>query len=308
MRFIVTGGAGFIGSHIAQRLLELDRGDVVVLDNLSVGKRRNVPSGARFHICDIRDSKKLSGFFKAGDFIFHNAAFVSIRGSYKPNMLREEIETNELGTLNVLEAAVKRRVQKMIFASSMAVYGHPQCLPVMENHPVVPLSPYGMSKLRGELFCQIYQRHFGLKTVVLRYFNTYGIRQTPSDYVGVMTTFIQQALENKSLTIFGNGQQTRDFVAVEDIVQANVLSAFSSVCGVYNVASGQDLSINKLASLIMSHFCPAKKSYKTKPSGEITRIIGGISKIKKDLHYSPKGQIEKEIPYIIEWWKRNKKP
>ncbi len=302
MRFIVTGGAGFIGSHIAELLLESGKGEVVVVDNLSVGKLENVHKGCKFYQCDILDKQRLCEIFKPADIVFHDAAFVSIRGSFESGKLSQELETNCTGTLNTLEAAVKAGAKKFIFASSMAIYGHPVNLPVEEPDPVVPLSPYGLSKLRGELYCRIFQERYGLETIALRYFNTYGTRQTPSDYVGVITKFIDQVLNAKPITVFGDGRQTRDFVCVKDVARANLLAAFSDVTGVFNVASGSDFSIDDIADLVIKNSGQGEKSYKDKPEGEIDKIVADISKITKELDYHPQYTLEDYMPQLIQWW------
>ena len=167
-----------------------------------------------------------------------------------------------------------------------------------------PISPYGFSKLRGELYCKIFQDKFGLDTTVLRYFNTFGIRQTPSDYVGVTTTFINQALSGKPLTIFGDGKQTRDFVWVKDIARANVLAAFSkkSKGEIFNIASGQEISINNIADSI-NKYTGNSKVYVSKPGGEISRIRADIARAKKVLGYKPEGELLIMLPSLINWWK-----
>jgi len=300
MKYLVTGGAGFIGSHIAKELIE-KKEDVVVFDNLSVGVEKNVPTGCKLIAGDIRDRVKLSEAMKDVDVVFHNAAFVSIRGSFE--RLREELDTNCIGTLNVLEAASDQGVKKVVFASSMAVYGEPKRLPVDESHPLNPVSPYGLSKLRGELYCKIFDENHGLKSVILRYFNTYGIGQTPSPYVGVITTFINQALRKKPLTVLGNGNQTRDFIWVEDVARANVLAASSNVSGAFNIGKGVEISINQLANMIIKHL-GGNKVHLDKPAGEVNRIFADISKAKKLLNYRPKGELEKILPFLVDWWRK----
>ena len=302
MKFLITGGAGFIGSHIAEELIKSKKGEVVVFDNLSVGKKENVPKGCRFIKGDIRNEAAIIKAMKGIDVVFHDAAFVSIRASF--DMLKHEVDNNVYGTLNVLEAAVKNKVKKLVFASSMAVYGEPKVLPVEEDSQLRPISPYGFSKLRGELYCKIFQDKFGIDTTVLRYFNTFGIRQTPSDYVGVTTTFINQALNGKPLTIFGDGKQTRDFVWVRDIARANVLAAFNkkSRGEIFNIASGQEISINSIADSI-NKYTGNSRVYVPKPGGEISRIRASIAKAKKVFGYKPEGELLIMLPSLINWWK-----
>jgi len=301
MKFLVTGGAGFIGSHIAEELIRTGKGEVIVFDDLSVGKAENIPAGCTFIEGDIRHKKKLARAMKDVDLVFHNAAFVSIRGSFE--RLREELDINCLGTLNVLEAAVERGVKKVIFASSMAVYGEPRYLPVDDEHPLNPISPYGLSKARGEQYCKIFREKHGLSTVALRYFNTYGMRQSPSPYVGVITTFINQALNGEPLTVFGDGNQARDFVWVKDVARANILAAFSDVNGAFNVGSGIETSINQLADLVMKYL-GGKTIHLEKPPGEVTRIVADISRTRKLLNYEPQGDLSQLLPTLIEGWSR----
>lgn len=299
MKFLITGGAGFIGSNIAEELVKTKKGDVVIFDNLSVGKKENIPQKCEFIKGDVRDIKQLRNVTKDIDMIFHEAAFVSIRGSFEK--IIDDIETNCIGTFNVLKTASENNVKKVIFASSMAVYGEPKKLPVKEDYQLNPISPYGLSKVRGELYCKIFEEYFGIKTVVLRYFNTFGIKQKPSPYVGVITTFINQALEGKPLTIYGDGNQTRDFVWVNDVAHASVLAAISKESGIFNIGSGIETSINKVADAIINTV-GGKKVYKPKPAGEINRIVANITKAKEKLGYRPTRNIIESIPKLINWW------
>ncbi len=297
MKFLVTGGAGFIGSHIAEELLK--KGEVVVFDDLSVGSRNNVNDKCTFVRGDIRNIDSVKKVMDGIDVVFHNAAFVSIRGSFQK--LTEDFETNCIGALNVIKSAAEAGIKKFIFASSMAVYGEPNNVKVKEEDCTKPISPYGLSKLRGELYCKIFEEEFGMKSVVLRYFNTYGTRQTESPYVGVITTFINQALRKKPLTVYGDGKQTRDFVWVRDIVQANMLSAFSNAGGIFNVGSGNEISVNDVADAVIKNV-GGEKIYVDSPAGEISRICADISKGEKVLGYKPGGKLGGILPEIIDWW------
>jgi len=185
------------------------------------------------------------------DTVFHNAAFVSIRGSF--DRLEDDLEINSMGTLNVLRESTAARVRQFIFASSMAVYGSPEKFPVTEDLQIAPNSPYGLSKVRGEMYCQIFSEKFDIQTVVLRYFNTYGMRQTPSAYVGVLTTFITQALQGKPMTVFGDGNQLRDFVSVKDVARANIKALNFSGKGIFNIGSGTEISVLDLAREIVNY-------------------------------------------------------
>lgn len=306
MKYLITGGAGFIGSHIAEELINkgIKPQEIIIFDNLSVGKRENVPKDCKLVVKDIKDKDALKKAMKEVDVVFHNAAFVSIRASF--GKLRQEVEDNCLGTLNVLETAVQAKVKKFIFASSMAAYGKPRYFPIDEKHPLFPISPYGLSKARGEMYCKIFHETGKIKTVVLRYNNAFGVKQTPSDYVGVTTTFINQALQNKPLTVYGEGKQTRDFVWVKDLARANVLAAFLDVKGTFNIGSGTEISVNEVAEAIMKH-TRAKKVYMNAPPGEIPRVKMSIEKAEKLLGYKPQGSIIKMMPELIEWWKKKTK-
>jgi len=219
-RALVTGGAGFIGSHLSRALLK-EGLEVTILDNLSVGKKENIPGGCKFIHGDIRSIKDVKGALEGIDIVFHEAARVSIRSSVA--MFYEDAEHNILGTLNVLKCCMKSSVKKIVYASSMAVFADCDSpRQINEEYPKEPLSPYGISKLASEKYCYQFSYDTGIHCHVLRYFNTYGVGQTLSPYVGVITIFINRLIEGKPPVIFGDGEQRRDFVHVSDIVSANI--------------------------------------------------------------------------------------
>ncbi|MBA3534576.1 MAG: SDR family NAD(P)-dependent oxidoreductase, partial [Ardenticatenales bacterium] len=217
---LVTGGAGFIGSRVARRLLEAGW-RVTVLDNLSMGTRETLPDGVNFVEGDVRDTDLVREVTRGVEAIFHLAAIVSIRASV--DNFYQDAQVNLMGTLNLLEAAVRNGVPRFIYASSMAVYADaPTPTPISESHPTQPVSPYGIAKLAGEQYVLNLAQQFGFEGVVLRYFNTFGPGQSFTPYVGVTTIFIRRLLQGESLTIFGDGEQRRDFVHVVDVAAATV--------------------------------------------------------------------------------------
>jgi UDP-glucose 4-epimerase len=300
MKVLVTGGCGFVGSHLLERLAS-DH-EIVAFDNLSVGKRANLPAGCELIEGDIADARKLAAAMKGVDVVFHDAAFVSIRASF--SRVEEVMRSNFIGTLNVFSAARANGVGKVVIASSMDVYGEPQYLPVDEKHPLATKSPYGLSKIFGEKLCD----RFGdeMTCIALRYFNIYGTRQTPSSYVGVTTTFINQALAGESLTVNGDGSQTRDYVSVDDVADANVLAMGHGRGGIFNIGSGDEYSVNDIADMVNK--CVEKKvpiKYQKAPEGEIKRIRSDISLARKELGYAPKRKLSEEMPRLIDWWREN---
>ena len=252
MRALVTGGAGFIGSNLAVALLE--RGDsVVILDDLSSGCVANVPvcAGAQFMRGDVRDFRTVCGAMEGVSCVFHLAASVGNKRSIDHPV--RDAEINVLGTLQLLEAARTAGVRKIIVSSSAAIFGELKTLPIREDHPLEPDSPYGASKLCAEkeslAFCKLH----GIEAVCLRYFNVYGPRQRFDAYGNVIPIFVFQALREETLTVFGDGEQTRDFVYVDDVVQANLKAADTpGVSGAFNIGSGMRISINGLLNCLGS--------------------------------------------------------
>jgi UDP-glucose 4-epimerase len=243
---LVTGGAGFIGSHIADALVP--ENDVTILDNLASGHRKNVPEDAELIVGDVRNDDHRTAAMEGVDIVFHEAAIVSVARSVEAPL--ETNRTNADATLCLLEDA-RREDARAILASSAAIYGHPDAVPVAESHPKRPTSPYGMSKLVADHYARVYADLYGLPTVALRYFNAYGPRQPDGDYSGVIGTFVEQARSDVPLTVNGDGEQTRDFVHVTDIVRANVQAATTDATGeAYNVGTGTAVTIGELAERI----------------------------------------------------------
>ena len=302
-KVVVTGGAGFIGSHIAEFCLR-EGLETIVIDNLSVGKREYVPEEAIFYQVDILDLEVLKDLFAGVDVVFHNAAKVSIRDSVK-NFV-EDAKTNVIGTLNVIKASLVNGVKKVIYASSMAVYGDVNKLPISENAKLAPLSPYGISKLTSELYGFNIAKYSNLNFIALRYFNTYGTRQTFTPYVGVLTIFIQQMLKGEIPTIFGTGNQIRDFVWVKDIARANILAMYRELPNVaINVGSGKGTSVNQIFQLLKRKLkMDIQPNYGPPQPGEPKDSIADITLAKKLLNYEPKGDLEDKIDEIIQWNKQ----
>jgi UDP-glucose 4-epimerase len=298
---LVTGGAGFIGSHLVERLLR-DGLQVTVLDNLSTGKRTNLPPEADLVLGDVRDIAIVTAVVSGVDIVFHLAARVSIRASVEH--FWEDAETNLVGTLNVLRACVSRKAKKLVYASSMAVYADaPQPVPVSEDYATAPASPYGVSKLASERYAMLVAAQSGFDVVALRYFNTYGPRQTFTPYVGVITIFIQRLLRGEPPVIFGDGEQCRDFVHVGDVVDASVRTMTSNVSGeVLNVGSGQGTSVNRIAALLCERLSPETvPQHIAAHPGELRNSIANIDKARRLLGYEPQGRLEDRIDEIIAW-------
>jgi len=288
-KLIVTGGAGFIGSHLTDKLIALGH-DVVVIDNLMLGKKEFVNKKAKFVKADIRDYKKIVKYFKGADAVFHLAADPRLQVSIEDPISTHEI--NVTGTINVLEAARQTGVKKVIFSSSCAAYGK-QEIPISEDVKMEPISPYGLHKLIGEQYCRLYSNLFNLPTVCLRYFNVFGPRKLANgSYPMVIPVFLDQKKKGQSLTIVGAGTDTRDYVHVQDVVQANILAWEASVEAgvVINVGSGKQSSVNEIAGLI-----GGEKINIPERRGEMKNIQANISRAKKLLKWQPTITLEEGI-------------
>jgi nucleoside-diphosphate-sugar epimerase len=291
MKILVTGGAGFIGSNLVDKLI--DEGyKVFIIDNLSSGKKENINKKAVFYKADICHLDKILPLFKEIDYVFHLAANPRVIFSVENPI--ESHKVNIDGALNVLYASYKNRVKRLIFASSSAVYGDIKKLPLKENITPNPISPYGLHKLIGEYYCKLFSNLYNLETVCLRYFNVYGPRMDPNGpYALVIGKFLKLRKENKPLTIYGDGKQTRDFIYVDDVVKANILAMKSKKVGrgeVINICSRKNYSINYIAKLIGGRkiYLPARK-------GEMKHTLGDNSLAKKLLGWKPEISLEEGI-------------
>ena len=301
---VVTGGAGFIGSHIAWELSR--ENDVVIIDNLYTGKRENSPPGARFIQADIRDYRAIAEVISSADYVFHEAAVVSVVESIEKPLFTEEV--NVLGTLNILKALMEGS-GKLIFASSAAVYGDNPNLPLKESEKPNPTSPYGVTKVSSEHYLRVFHELYGIPTVALRYFNVFGPRQGANQYAGVISIFINRALRNEPLVIFGDGKQTRDFIYVKDVVRANILAAESRRAEgrVFNVARGERTTILELAMKIIEITGANTSIIFDKPRpGDIKHSQADIEEIKR-LGFKPEWSIEEGLKKTVEWYRKTGK-
>lgn len=295
MKFLVTGGAGFIGSHLVDALIA-QGGEVKIIDNLLTGKREYLNPKAEFLKLDIRNLDEIRPHFDRVEAVFHLAALPRI-----PISIENPAEThaiNTAGTLNVLIAARDAGVKKVVYSASSSAYGNQDKLPLREDMPPNPLNPYAVQKYVGEIYCRIFAELYGLKTVSLRYFNVYGPRQhTDGAYAPVMGIFLRQKAAGEALTVTGDGEQTRDFTYVSDVVQANILAYESNRVGkgeVINIGSGKNYSVNAIARLI-----GGKIFHIPERLGEIKNTLADITLAKKLLGWEPRVDIEEGIRILL---------
>ena len=303
-RVAVTGGAGFIGSHLVEALVS--RGyQVTIIDDLSTGKKQNVGKllGDKVDLiqASVTDPSLLTRLFQNIDYVFHLAALPSVPRSIEAPLASHQV--NITGTLNVLVSARDNGVSKVVYASSSAVYGDSPLLPKREDMTPNPQSPYAVTKVGGEYYCKVFQTVYGLDTVCLRYFNVYGPRQDPnSQYAAVIPRFISRALEGNPPIIFGDGEQTRDFTFVRDAVEANILAAESDATGVFNIGSRSRTTINELAKLIARLLATGVKPIYQEPrAGDIRHSLADISKARQ-IGYNPKYSLEEGLKETIREW------
>jgi dTDP-glucose 4,6-dehydratase len=302
---LVAGGAGFIGSHIVDKLIDANA-KVTVIDNLFAGQLENIEQhkknkNFRFIKGDIRNLKLVKETIKSVDFVINAAAVVSVPRSIENPLLVNEV--NVKGTLNLLKASLDSDVKRFIQASSASVYGDAQTLPVCEDFAPKPLSPYAVSKLAADNYASVFYQVYGLETVCLRYFNVYGPRQANNPYSGVITIFANDLLSNRAPKIFGDGKQTRDFVFVEDVASANLLALTKNAVGeIFNIASGKATTINKLIQILQKTM--GKKNLKPvhqEPrAGDIRFSYASIEKARTRLGYAPKVSLENGLKELVQ--------
>jgi UDP-glucose 4-epimerase len=294
---LVTGGAGFIGSHLVDALVK--ENTVRVLDNLSSGQRANVPAGATVIEGDIRDSATLAEAMKDIDLVFHEAALVSVAESVATPSRSHAINVST--TVELLDCA---RVEdaRVVFASSAAIYGPPETLPVSEDASKKPTSPYGIDKLATDHYVRAYAELYGLPTVCLRYFNVYGPRQTAGDYSGVVSIFLARARTGESLVIDGDGTQSRDFVHVSDVVRANLAAAVTDNTGeAYNIGTGAATTIQTLAENIIEVTESDSECIHADPRpGDIKHSRADIDQARTDLGYEPTMSLSDGLATLVE--------
>lgn len=307
-KILVAGGAGFIGSHIVEALLETGA-EVTVFDNLASGRMSNLENcrrdkNFRFVKGDIRDIEQVRAAVKNVDAVFNDAAVVSVRLSIENPVLVNEVNVN--GALNLLKASVDSGVRRFVQASSASVYGDTETLPIIEDTLLNPISPYAVSELAAESYARAFHKAYGLETVCLRYFNVYGPRQSYSPYTGAITIFMNQLLGNERITIFGDGEQTRDFVYVKDVANANVLALTrkEAVGEVFNIATGTATSVNVLVKTLMQIVGTTrpKPLHASPKPGEIKYSCASIDKAKRILGYNPVFSIEKGLEQLVKWY------
>lgn len=305
MKILVTGGAGFIGSHVVDAFVELGH-DVVVIDNLSTGREGNINPKAKFIKMNIEDPGMLKVFEKEKfDVVDHHAAQMDIRLSVADPIF--DATNNILGTINLLQASVKTNVKKFIFISSGgAIYGEQDYFPADENHPTRPLSPYGITKLTGEKYLYFYANTYNLKFISLRYANIYGPRQNPKGEAGVVAIFASKFLAGEQPVINGDGKQTRDYVYVADVVAANVKALDHEESDYINVGTGRETDVNVLFHKI-NNLCGGKGEEvhgQAKP-GEQLRSVLNNKKAKELLGWEPKVTIEQGLTKTVEFFKNH---
>lgn len=302
MKVLVTGGAGFIGSHIVDRLIEQSY-DVVIIDNLSTGKFENIHAKVKMYQIDITSEQVKEVFaIEKPNFVIHQGAQIDVQKSLKDPMF--DAQVNILGTINILENCKTYGVEKIVYASSAAVYGTPDYLGVDEKHTVDPLSFYGISKHTPEHYIKAYSYLYGLNYTILRYANVYGIRQDPKGEGGVISIFVDKLLNNEAPIIFGDGEQTRDFIYVSDIADANIAALSNGNNTIFNISCNKQTSINKLVE-VMNKIANTNLEpiYKEVRSGDIVHSYLDNDKAIESLDWRPKFTLNEGLDRTIKYYR-----
>jgi len=304
-KVLVTGGAGFIASHITERLIR-ENYRVVVIDDLSSGKRKNLSSRVKFYRLDIRN-RKISDIFKKErpKTVFHFAGSTEIRNSVKN--LMNDARINIIGSLNILENCRKFNIKKIIFASSGGgIHGDVMKIPTQENYIPLPYTPYGVTKLAFENYLQAYYRLYKLPYISLRFSNVYGPRQDPNKETGVIAIFIKRMLNGKEILIYGNGKQIRDYIFIEDAVDASMLLYNKNVLGCYNIATGKEVSVLDIFIKLKKIINPRiKKKHSSSYILDHKKSCFSVAKIRKEFAWKPKYNLDNGLKKTVEWFKKN---
>lgn len=304
MKILVTGGAGFIASHIVDAYIGLGH-DVTIVDNLSTGRKRNINPAAHFHQLDIRDAEATRKLFEEHPFdvVNHHAAQMDVRRSVDDPVY--DASVNIIGVLSLLESCVKTGVRRVIFASSGgAIYGEQEYFPADELHPTRPISPYGVAKLTTEHYLYYYKAVFGIDSVSLRYANIYGPRQNPEGEAGVVAIFATKLLAGQQPVINGDGTQTRDYVFVDDVVRANVLALRSEGSHVFNIGTGIETTVNQLFHYLKRITnSSAEEQHGPAKKGEQLRSVLNAAKIEKQLGWKPIVTMEDGLKKTVEYFR-----
>jgi nucleoside-diphosphate-sugar epimerase len=308
--YVVTGGGGFIGSHIVENLVRQRNTVVKVIDDFSTGKRENVEAfknDVEIIEADIADTKNLAQFLKGADYVIHQAAIPSVPKSILDPLKSHNANVN--GTLNLLLACRDAGVKRVVYASSSSLYGDSPTLPKHEGMMPNPLSPYGAQKLFAEMYCQVFTKAYGIETVSLRYFNVFGPRQdSTSQYSGVLALFIPAVLQGRRPTIYGDGLQSRDFTYVQNVVEANLLACKLPGVGgqVFNVACGDRITVNSMLHQINKIVgVDISPVYAEPRSGDIKHSQADITRAREHLGYEPKVSFEEGLRATVEWYRKN---
>jgi UDP-glucose 4-epimerase len=302
VRALVTGAAGFIGSNLVPELLKLGH-SVLVLDNFSNSRRENLPDNPAITIRegDVTVYKDIVGAVRQADVVFHMAAQVgNVLSMERP---QTDLITNVVGTINLLQACHEENLKQIVLSSSSAIFGETQYIPVDEAHPKDPMSPYGLSKYAAERYCLILGAEYRLRVACLRYFNVYGALQHFNPYGNVLPIFAEKVKAGEPFTIYGDGEQTRDFIDVRDIVQANILAMQHEANGVYNIGTGVATTVNQLANSVIDASDKAVEiKYAPQRAGEVRDSVATIAKATKELSFQPSVTIEQGVRNYIAWF------